>query len=119
MIPGFWRPASDLPDAELYLVAAVSSEQRLYLILEGPALPPPRFKETLEQPELLSVSITTPSGLQLFGGAHWNNGKEGRRPRTFFVDAELPPDPSEPLTVQLKHEDGSIIWELQMMPSLD
>jgi hypothetical protein len=99
------------------LVAAVSSGQRLYLVLEGPALPPPRFKGALDQPELLSISITTPSGLELFRGAHWNNGKEGRRPRTFFVDAQLPPDPSEPLTVQLRREDGSIIWEVQAVPT--
>jgi hypothetical protein len=114
----FWRPDGDPPRDELYLVAAVSSAQRLYVILEGPPLPPPRFKDDPDHPvPMLTLRIATASGVELRGGGHANHGKQGSRPRTFIWDVSLPPDRSEPLIMHLLREDGSTIWETQAIPA--
>ncbi|GHJ46951.1 hypothetical protein Cs7R123_42930 [Catellatospora sp. TT07R-123] len=113
-----WLPEGDQSDAEIRLVVAASSDQRLYLVIEGPAYPPPQSPDDQEwQPDMRSVRVATASGMELPGGSGGDHGKLGKRPRTWFVDATLPPDLTESLTVQLLESDGSVAWEVTAAPA--
>lgn len=123
-LPRFWLPEGDHPDAPLYPVVAVASQQCLYAMLEGPALPPPTKEDYRDGhdplvSEMVAICVTTASGDDLLGVSTGGSfGKTGRWPRTLVVQADLPPDLSQPLTVQLRREDGSAIWEFRMLPQI-
>jgi hypothetical protein len=102
-----WLPQGERPDFGLYLVAGVSSDQHLYLILEGQAFPPPRTQEEDMQRHvpMLALRVYTESGTELAG--HGFNNWKGPLPDG---------DPRQSLIVRLHDEDGSVIWEVQATP---
>ena len=102
-----WLPQGDQSDHPLYVVAGVSTDERLYLILEGSAVPPPRSKEEdmRRHVPMLAIRVYTESGAELAGG-HDFQGWRG----------PPPDDPVQPLIVKLHDEDGSVIWETVIAP---
>ena len=103
-----WLPEGERPDFGLCLVGGISTDQRLYLILEGSAQPPPRTKKEDMQRHvpMLALKVYTESEVELPGG--FNDTQNWR--------GTIPHEQTQPLIVKLHDEGGSVIWEACVTP---
>lgn len=112
----FWRPSDSEQTGDLTLVGAIASDRAMYILVDGPGLPPPTGPDS-EPPDMPWMRVSTASGVEV---KVWSGGGGGGglsdRPRTLLYECEVPPQPDEPLVITLVRNDGSTIWQMVAVP---